>query len=48
VGAIVWWLTEGRSWSPEQVAAWLNQLSKANIELAVGEAVGDTARQGPR
>ena len=40
VGAIVWWLAEGQSCSPEQVAMWLNQLSKANINLALA---GSTA-----
>ncbi len=37
VGAIVWWLTEGQAWSPAQVAVWLHRLSKANIELTLGE-----------
>lgn len=36
VGVIAWWLNDGQSWSPEQVAVWLNQLSKANIDLALG------------
>jgi AcrR family transcriptional regulator len=36
VGAIAWWLNDGQSSSPEQVAAWLNQLSTANIDLALG------------
>ena len=36
VGGITWWLRDGQSCSPEQVAAWLNQLSKANIDLAMG------------
>jgi AcrR family transcriptional regulator len=36
VGAIVWWLTAGQSQSAEQVAAWLSQLSKASIALALG------------
>lgn len=35
VGVISWWLTEGQSYSPEQVAVWLNQLNKANIDLAL-------------
>jgi hypothetical protein len=36
VGVIAWWVTEGQSWSPEQVAVWLNQLSKANMDLGLG------------
>jgi AcrR family transcriptional regulator len=36
VGAIAWWLNDGQSSSPEQVAVWLNQLSTANIDLALG------------
>ena len=35
VGAIGWWLTQGQAYAPEQVAAWLNQLSMANIKLAL-------------
>jgi AcrR family transcriptional regulator len=36
VGVIAWWVTDGQSWSPEQVAAWLNQLTKLSIDLALG------------
>jgi AcrR family transcriptional regulator len=35
VGAIVWWLNHGRAYSPQEVAIWLNQLSKANLDLAL-------------
>lgn len=35
VGAIVWWLNSGRAYSPQEVAIWLNQLSKANLDLAM-------------
>lgn len=35
VGAIAWWLSDGQAWSPEQVATWLNQLSKASMALAL-------------
>ena len=35
VGAIVWWLNNGSAYSPHEVAIWLNQLSKANLDLAL-------------
>jgi AcrR family transcriptional regulator len=35
IGAIVWWLNDGRAYSPQEVAIWLNQLSKANLDLAL-------------
>jgi AcrR family transcriptional regulator len=35
VGAIVWWLNNGRAYSPQEVAIWLNQLSKANLDLVL-------------
>jgi hypothetical protein len=35
VGAIVWWLNHGRAYSPREVAIWLNQLSKATLDLAL-------------
>jgi AcrR family transcriptional regulator len=35
VGAIVWWLNSGSAFSPQEVATWLNQLSKANLDLAL-------------
>lgn len=37
VGAIEWWLNAGQSCSAEQVAAWLNQLSTANMDFVLGE-----------
>ncbi len=36
IGAIVWWLENGQSYTPEQVAVWLNQLSMADIGLSLG------------
>ncbi len=36
IGAIVWWLENGQSYTPEQVAVWLHQLSMANISLSLG------------
>lgn len=41
MGAIVWWLENGRSWMPEQVAAWLLRLSRATIEAALPAEAGD-------
>jgi AcrR family transcriptional regulator len=38
VGAIVWWLNNGRAYSPHEVAIWLNQLSKANLDLALRQS----------
>jgi AcrR family transcriptional regulator len=38
VGALAWWLKEGQSYPPEQVAAWLNQLNQATLEHTFGEA----------
>jgi AcrR family transcriptional regulator len=35
VGAIVWWLNNGRSYSPHELAIWLNQLSKANLDVVL-------------
>jgi len=35
IGAIVWWLNHGRAYSPHEVAIWLNQLSKSNLDLAL-------------
>jgi len=36
IGAIVWWLENDQSYTPEQVAVWLYQLSMANISLSLG------------
>ncbi len=38
VGVITWWLNDGRSYTPEQVAAWLNRLNQATLEHALSEA----------
>ena len=38
VGVMAWWLKEGQSYTPEQVAAWLNQLNKETFEHALGKA----------
>jgi AcrR family transcriptional regulator len=38
VGALAWWLKDGQSYPPEQVAAWLNQLNQATLEHTFGEA----------
>lgn len=37
IGAIVWWLTDDQGRSPAEVAGWLNQLSKVDIALALGQ-----------
>jgi AcrR family transcriptional regulator len=31
VGVITWWLNEGRSYTPEQIAAWINRLNRATL-----------------
>jgi Transcriptional regulator C-terminal region len=36
VGVIVWWLENDQPGTPEQVAVWLNQLSRATLSLALG------------
>lgn len=33
IGAITWWLNDGHSWSPEQLASWLAALSLAAAGL---------------
>jgi AcrR family transcriptional regulator len=38
VGVLAWWLKEGQSYPPEQVAAWLNQLNKETLEYVLGQA----------
>jgi len=38
VGAIVWWLNNGRAYSPHEVAIWVNQRSKANLGLAMRQS----------
>ncbi len=37
VGVMAWWLKDGQSYTPDQVAAWLNQLNKETLEHALGE-----------
>jgi len=38
IGGITWWLTEGQATSPEQIATWLNQLTKVTLEyIFLGE-----------
>jgi AcrR family transcriptional regulator len=34
-GAIVWWLENDRSSTPEQIAVWLKQLSMANLNVSL-------------
>jgi hypothetical protein len=36
VGAIVWWLENDQPYSPEQMAVWLYQLSRASISVSLG------------
>jgi AcrR family transcriptional regulator len=36
IGAIVWWLENEQPYSPEQMAVWLYQLSKACIGVSLG------------
>ncbi len=36
IGAIVWWLENDQSFTPEQVAVWLHQLSMADMGVALG------------
>jgi len=44
MGAIVWWLESGQSCTPEQVAVWLTQLSKADIGVSLGPSGKSLAR----
>ena len=37
MGAIVWWLENDQPCSPEQMAIWLYQLSRASISVSLGE-----------
>jgi hypothetical protein len=32
-GALVWWLEEGMSHSPQQMARWLHQLTLATFQI---------------
>ena len=36
IGAIVWWLEQEQPCSPEQMAVWLYQLSRASINVSLG------------
>jgi AcrR family transcriptional regulator len=36
IGAIVWWLDNEQSYSPEQMADWLYQFSRASISVSLG------------
>lgn len=36
VGVLTWWLKDGQSHTPEQIAAWLSQLNRETIEGALG------------
>ena len=36
IGAIVWWLENGQTYSPEQMANWLYQFSMASIGVSLG------------
>jgi hypothetical protein len=38
VGVIAWWLKDGQSYTPRQIAAWLNQLNKETFEHALSQA----------
>jgi len=38
IGVMAWWLSEGQSYSPTQIAIWANQLTKATVELVLGKA----------
>jgi len=38
IGAIVWWLENEQSYSPEQMARWLYQFSMASISVSLGSA----------
>jgi AcrR family transcriptional regulator len=36
IGAMVWWLDSDRLYSPEQLAVWLSQFSRADVGLSLG------------
>jgi AcrR family transcriptional regulator len=38
IGAIVWWLENDQPCSPEQMAVWLYQLSRASINVSLGSS----------
>ena len=33
IGAITWWLESGQNWTPEEIAAWISQMSTASVGL---------------
>ncbi len=33
VGVMVWWLKDGQAYTPEQIAAWINQLNKGVLNM---------------
>ena len=37
IGVLAWWLKEGQSYLPEQVAAWLTQLNQETVNHVLGE-----------
>ena len=37
IGALIWWLQAQQPYPPEQIAAWLDQLSQATLEDMFGE-----------
>jgi AcrR family transcriptional regulator len=38
IGAILWWLENEQPCTPEQLAGWLNQFSKADLNVALGSS----------
>jgi hypothetical protein len=40
---MAWWLKDGQSYTPKQVAAWLNQLNQETFEQAMGKGVSSMA-----
>ena len=41
-GVILWWLAQGQSFTPEQIAGWLIRLSAAAIGVSLGPHVNKT------
>lgn len=41
IGVMAWWLEDGQSHTPEQIAAWLTQLNREALKYTLGE-VGST------
>jgi len=42
VGAILWWLENDQPCTPEQLAGWLSQLSRASMRLSLKSSKGET------